>query len=145
MVSSCWCSLLKSLNALGVEIAIFNACEFLLLYVALNPGSLMNSSSGIAFCKNDNAPPSAAIITLLPWFTRDLMIGRHRVACPNPQFNGLTNILFPKILFLQIYIYFLWCSCLCSCCWKIFSTCFLMAFYVCNFACFLNIFLHFDF
>ena len=54
----------------------------------------MNSKFGNSFLRNAKGALSAAMITLSPDSSNPLIIGTHRVAWPNPQFNGHINTFF---------------------------------------------------
>ena len=54
----------------------------------------MNSKFGNSFLRNAKGVLSAAMITLSPDSSNPLIIGTHRVAWPNPQFNGHINTFF---------------------------------------------------
>ena len=58
----------------------------------------MNSKFGNSFLRNANGALSAAMITLSPDSSNPLIIGTHRVAWPNPQFNGHINTFFFNFL-----------------------------------------------
>ena len=65
-----------------------------MLYKGSKPGSFMNSKFGNSFLRNAKGALSAAMITLSPDSSNPLIIGTHRVAWPNPQFNGHINTFF---------------------------------------------------
>lgn len=58
----------------------------------------MNSRLGNSFFRNAKGSLSAAIMGLSPDSNNPLIIGTHRVAWPNPQFNGHINTFFFKFL-----------------------------------------------
>ena len=88
------CSFLKFIKALGIDFNSWNTCELPLLYIGSKPGSCMNVSLGNSFLRNAKGALSAAMMTLSPDSNNSLIIGTHRVAWPNPQFNGHINTFF---------------------------------------------------
>ena len=96
------CSFLKFIKALGIDFNSWNTCELPLLYIGSKPGSCMNVSLGNSFLRNAKGALSAAMMTLSPDSNNSLIIGTHRVAWPNPQFNGHINtFFFNSLIFLQ--------------------------------------------
>ena len=58
--------------------------------------------SGNSFFKNNSASPSEAKITSLPFSLILLIIGIHRLSCPNPQLSWQINIFVKSVQLVMV-------------------------------------------